>query len=554
MKLQECAQAGDIAGMSRELDQGARINATDRDGFSALMRAAASPAASVAAIDFLLERGADVRQAGKRRVLPALMHAVRAGSIDKVAVLLDAGADISEALAYAVFNWRADLPMVEFLLARGADIATVNHTAVGPSPLLSAARNAHFDVIRLLLAAGADPQPLAWTPLMQAIAWGSVADVQALLDAGADLTARDFWQRTPWLLSLQTANVAKAELMLNSGADRSDQGRCGKQPLMYALGEDTGILFWLIEQGFDLEAKDEFDTTVLAEAVSCSEVAATKVLLQAGAQLDQAIIASARSREMASLLLEHGAGLEGFDFILRSQIIGCRGDKRVRVDEAVYRAAKHRRFGSSNPELFDEPFWLEMVDCRAGAWEPRLKFEGKERDEESEAIWCFERFGCSVSRLADGRYIEIAGEHEDFYDPDFCIYNDVVVHDGHGGIRIYGYPRDIFPPTDFHTATVVGDYIYIIGCLGYSADRIAGYTPVFRLHCDTLVMEKIETQGQNPGWIYRHKACALGQSAIRISAGEIVAGEGEETANDGTYLLELTTMTWSRLAETAPES
>lgn len=548
MKLQECAQVGDIAGMGRELDLGARIGAMDRDGFSALMRAAASPAASVAAIGFLLERGADVRQAGKRHEPPALIHAVRAGNIEKAAMLLDAGADITEALAYAVSSWRADLPMIEFLLARGADIATVNHTDVGPSALLSASRNGHFEVVRVLLAAGADPRPLAWTPLMQAIAWGSLADVQAQLSAGADLTARDFWQRTPWLLSLQTASVAKTELLLSSGADRSDQGRCGMQPLMYALGEDTGMLLWLIEQGFDLEAKNEFGKTALAEAVSYGYCTSAKALLRAGAQLDQEIIASAHSREMASLLLDHGAGLEDFDFILRSQIIGCRGDKRMRVDEADYRAAKHRRFGSSNPELFNEPFWVEMVDCRAGAWEPRLKFKGKERDEGSEAIWCFDRFGCSVSRLANGRYIEIAGEHEDYYDPDFCIYNDVVVHDGRGGIRIYGYPSDIFPPTDFHTATVVGDYIYIIGCLGYPADRIPGYTPVFRLHCDTLVMEKIATNGQNPGWIYKHIACALGQSAIRLIKGEIIGAEGEEIANDGTYLLDLTTMTWSRLS------
>nr|WP_298168815.1 ankyrin repeat domain-containing protein [uncultured Pseudomonas sp.] len=548
MKLQECAQAGDIAGMSRALELGARIDATDRDGFSALMRAAASPAASVAAIDFLLGRGANVRQAGKRHEPPALLHAVRAGSIEKTAALLDAGADISEALAYAVSNWHADLPMVEFLLARGADIATVNHAEVGPSPLLSAARNGHFEVVHLLLAAGADPLPLAWTPLMQAIAWGSVADVQAQLSAGADLAARDFWQRTPWLLSLQTANVAKAELLLNSGADRSDQGRCGKQPLMYALGEDTGMLLWLIEQGFDLEAKNEFGASALAEAVSYECVTSAQALLRAGAQLDQEIISNAYSPDMANLLLEHGAGLEDLDFIIRSQIIGCRGDKRVRVDRADYVAAKHRRFGSRNPELFDEPFWLDMVDCRAGAWEPRSTFEGKGRDEGSEPIWCFDRFGCSVSRLADGRYIEIAGEHEDYYDPDFCIYNDVVVHDGCGGIRIYGYPREIFPPTDFHTATVVGDYIYIIGCLGYPADRIPGYTPVFRLHCDTLVMEKIATHGQNPGWIYKHKACALGQSAIHISAGEVVSAEGEETANNCTYSLDLTTMAWSCLS------
>lgn len=548
MKLQECAQAGDIAGMSRELELGARIDATDRDGFSALMRAAASPTADVAAIGFLLERGANVRQAGKRHEPPALLHAIRAGNIEKTAALLDAGADITDALADAVSSWRADLPMVEFLLARGADIATVNHAKVGPSPLLSASRNGYFEVVRLLLAAGADLRPLAWTPLMQAIVWGSVADVQTQLSAGADLAARDFWQRTPWLLSLQTANVAKAELLLNSGADRSDQGRCGMQPLMYALGEDTGMLLWLIEKGFDLEAKNEFGVTALAEAVSHECVTSAKALLRAGAQLDQEIISSAHSPDMANLLLGYGAGLEDFDFIVRSQIIGCRGDKRVRVDRADYFVAKHRRFGSSNPELFDEPFWLDMVDCRAGAWEPRSAFEGKGGDEDSEPIWCFDRFGCSVSRLADGRYIEIAGEHEDYYDPDFCIYNDVVVHDGRGGIRIYGYPRDIFPPTDFHTATVVGDYIYIIGCLGYVADRIPGYTPVFRLHCDTLVMEKIATHGQSPGWIYGHKACALGQSAIRISGGEVIGTEGEETAKTGTYTLDLTTMAWSRLS------
>lgn len=544
MKLHEYAQAGDIAGMVRELDLGAQIDATDRDGFSALMRAAASPAASVAAIGFLLERGADVRQAGKRRALPALMHAVRAGSIEKAAMLLDAGADITEALACAVCSEHA-LPMIEFLLARGADIATVNHADVGPSPLLSASRTGNFEAIRLLLAAGADPRPLAWTPLMQAIAWGSLADVQAQLSADADQTARDFWQRTPWLLSLQTANVAKAELMLNSGADRSDQGRCGKQPLMYALGEDTGMLLWLIEQGFDLEAKDEFGKTALAEAVSYGYFTSAEVLLQAGAQFDREIIASACSLEMANLLLEHGAELEDLDFIVRSQVIGCRGDRRIRVDEADYRAAKHRRFGTRNPELFDEAFWLDMVDCRAGAWEPRLKFEGKDRDEDGEAIWCFERFGCSVSRLADGRYIEIAGEHEDFYDPDFCIYNDVVVHDGRGGIRIYGYPRDIFPPTDFHSATVAGDYIYIIGGLGYPNDRIPGYTPVFRLHCSTLAIERVETKGQNPGWLYQHKACALGESTIRISAGEVVGAQGEEVPSMHAYLLDLTTLTWT---------
>ena len=43
----------------------------------------------------------------------------------------------------------------------------------------------------------------------------------------------------------------------------------------------------------------------------------------------------------------------------------------------------------------------------------------------------------------------MGGEHEDFYDPDFCIYNDVVVYDGHGDFTIYGYPKEVFPSHGF---------------------------------------------------------------------------------------------------------
>lgn len=91
-------------------------------------------------------------------------------------------------------------------------------------------------------------------------------------------------------------------------------------------------------------------------------------------------------------------------------------------------------------------------------------------------IWCFNRVGQTqtiVRRLnsntlpkdddptaSDGFYrtIYIGGEHEDSYDPDFVIYNDVVVIHGHketaglGEIAIYGYPDDDILPTDFHTA------------------------------------------------------------------------------------------------------
>jgi len=67
--------------------------------------------------------------------------------------------------------------------------------------------------------------------------------------------------------------------------------------------------------------------------------------------------------------------------------------------------------------------------------------------------WCFERFGKSETTLPEGRVVHIAGEHEDHYDPDFYIYNDVIVIGRDGSIAITGYPREI---SWFVQATVEG--------------------------------------------------------------------------------------------------
>src|SRR5207253_1603305 len=111
------------------------------------------------------------------------------------------------------------------------------------------------------------------------------------------------------------------------------------------------------------------------------------------------------------------------------------------------------------------PFRRAMVQAGCNAYRARVLFDDPKRYDRM--VWCYDRFGRTTTWLPDGRILEIAGEHEDHYDPDFCIYNDVVVFDGKGGFEILSYPETVFPPTDFHTATRVDDSLYIIGCLGY---------------------------------------------------------------------------------------
>jgi hypothetical protein len=186
-----------------------------------------------------------------------------------------------------------------------------------------------------------------------------------------------------------------------------------------------------------------------------------------------------------------------------------------------------------------------MVASGQGAYGARSYFEPQAF--KGPAIWCFDRFGKSFTELPDGRVVEIAGEHEDFYDQDFCIYNDVIVHGGDGTFNIYGYPKEVFPPTDFHTATLVGSAIYVIGNVGYQGERRLGATQVYRLELDSWAFDRVETTGEGPGWIGKHKAKLVG-SQIEVSGGKVFSFDNEQALyedNPDRFVLDLESMIWS---------
>jgi hypothetical protein len=96
---------------------------------------------------------------------------------------------------------------------------------------------------------------------------------------------------------------------------------------------------------------------------------------------------------------------------------------------------------------------------------------------------------------------------------------------------------------------LVENRIILIGGLGYPDDRRLGYTPVFALNTQTYRIERLETTGKNPGWIFNHSA-ALDQNErlITVSGGEIQTESGaEQTQNAGTYELNLRDLCWRRL-------
>ena len=144
------------------------------------------------------------------------------------------------------------------------------------------------------------------------------------------------------------------------------------------------------------------------------------------------------------------------------------------VTPELFRIWRSARVGAQNLERLTNPVWDWLVRSRVSAYFASQRF-GIGGDD---AGWSFARFGQSETTLADGSVLYIAGEHEDHYDPDFHIYNDVVIRYPDDRIEILGYPLDVFPPTDFHSATLVDDRILVVGNLGYPANRKAGKTQV----------------------------------------------------------------------------
>jgi hypothetical protein len=223
------------------------------------------------------------------------------------------------------------------------------------------------------------------------------------------------------------------------------------------------------------------------------------------------------------------------------------------------------RFGAANPERMSMAFWEWMIrgsetgnprpydpedDAPTGfsPYEVRshlnLPYDGYS------PIWNFQRMGATRTELPDGRTICIAGEHEDFYDPDFYIYNDVVIFHPDGEIGIFGYPEEVFPPTDFHSATLVGERIIVIGRVGYQEKRLQGPTSVFALSLSDYRIEQIRTHGDHPGWIFKHEARLEADGMIIVRGGELLEkknGEEEIRRNFDDYALDLGSATWTRL-------
>ena len=279
----------------------------------------------------LLQNGAKLNLNGGFRHETALYHASAQGHIQFVQLLLEIGADINGEDSKRA-SWTPPLAgaarynqseVVKLLLAKGAD-----PNQDEGSPLVKASLFDHVKIVELLLAKGADPNLKKGAALSYAARYGHVDIMQLLLEHGA----KDNSEHVS-LLSVASENgrVKAVELLLERGAD-SDPNKDGYRTPLY-LAVNLGyfnIAQLLMKHGAKsklagspnsvstlslLEHPERLGT--LAEASKSGNINIAKVLLDSGADPNflsywhnrYALFEACRNGHMpmVELLLERGA-------------------------------------------------------------------------------------------------------------------------------------------------------------------------------------------------------------------------------------------------------
>jgi ankyrin repeat protein len=222
---------------------------------------------------------------------------------------------MSNLLLKTVYYDDSDLvSAVEDLLCKGEDPNEI--TEYNESPLRVASNNGRFDVIKVLLARGADESQLGWTSIFHAIAYGSTNDLKEMVASGSDFEAQDFWSRTPLLFSILVGDTTKTAILVDAGADVIAVGRCGKTPMAYAIQkDDVNMLSWLIDHGFDPEQVDEYSFTPLIIAAEQGATKCANMLIDRGVDIfkenhiSEQAIAVASNFDIVKTLVKAGTDL-----------------------------------------------------------------------------------------------------------------------------------------------------------------------------------------------------------------------------------------------------
>lgn len=255
----------------------------------------------------------------------ALLSAVRAGGVWRMAQAIDGGADVNcnDGAPLSIAAANGDVAVVDFLLERGAETGDALAHAAGAGQadmvehLLSkgasvdddgqavfkALGEGHPDIVVLLLAKGADANARGnGYLLLTAVMEGDAQSLDALVEHGADVNAGNGKILQAAIKAGQTGMMKR---LVEEGAD-IDAGN-GEILMEAVRAGDAGTVDFLIAKGVDVTAQDHFP---LAHAATLGHLDIVEKLADAGGDIH------ARADCALRFAAQHGR-LDALDFLIQ---------------------------------------------------------------------------------------------------------------------------------------------------------------------------------------------------------------------------------------------